>query len=89
MTDRRTARADLRRDVWRRVADAADAALSTAYPETPDDELATVWRDTRAAVLYYLRARADGALPSPPGGVGPTLEARTPKRAKRQARANR
>lgn len=87
--DRRQQRAALRRDVWRRAAEAAALALQTAYPETGDDELASLWRDTRAAVLAYLAARAAGALPSPPGGVGGSLAERTPKRAKRQTRASR
>lgn len=74
---RHALRAAQRHDVWRRAYQAARAELERASPDTTDEGLADVWRDTRDAVLAYLEARSRGALPSPPGGVGSTAERRT------------
>lgn len=79
---RHALRAAQRHDVWRRAYQAARAELERATPDTTDEGLADVWRDTRDAVLAYLEARSRGSLPSPPGGVGSTAERRTPTASK-------
>ena len=69
----RDPRAQTRHAVWRAVYHAARQGA----PPVPDDpRLAQLAETTWRLALAYLAARADGYVPSPPGGVGMTRAAR-------------
>ncbi len=61
----------MRRMAWRHAAEGVesdDASDDVAFDG--DDGLTRLYRETRADIVKWMKARARGEMRSPPGGVG-------------------